>query len=167
MLRHLEQDISALIILLIHWCSGAKRDTLYSLSMTSLQHTALKCLRNLRLTQNEYVKKFPVIVFIHHLRNNTCYYSAGKHKPFTPQFPALSPFGVPMATHPHPGGSGAWTVRQSTQRQGSLKSNFTSKVQLHYENINDLKERLRLWLVEKVWMMLIVVITSACSVLSQ
>lgn len=132
--------------------------------MTSSQHTALKRLRNLRLTQNEYVKKFPVIVLIRHLRNNTCYYSAGKHKPFTPQFPVLSPFGVPMAIHPHPGGSGAWTVRQSTQRQGSLKSNFTSKVQLHYEKINDLKGRLRLWLAEKVWMILIIVITSACSV---
>lgn len=118
---------SALIILLIHWFSGAKWDTLYSLSMTSSQHAALKCLRNLRLTPN--VKKFPVIVLIQccYLRNNTCYYSAGKAQTPAPlnSLP-FHPFGVPVATHPHPGGSGAWTVRQSTQRQGSLKSNFMS-----------------------------------------
>lgn len=54
-------------------------------------------------------------------------------------------------------------VRQSRQRQGSLTSNFTSKVQLHYEKINNPKRPLWLWLIKKVRMMLIMVITSVCS----
>lgn len=48
----------ALIVLLIYWYSGAKRDTLCCLSMTGWQHAALKCLWNFRQTPNEYVKKF-------------------------------------------------------------------------------------------------------------
>lgn len=103
----------ALIVLWFADTEAPKRDTLYSLSMTFSQHTAMKCLRNSRRTPNEYVKKFPAILFIQccHLRTILAILLRERTNPAPLNSLPFHPFGVPMATHPHPGGSDAWTVR--------------------------------------------------------
>lgn len=120
--------------------------------MCSLYHDRLttysfrSVLRNLRLTPNEYVRKFPAIVSTQccHFGNNTCHYPAGKLKPLHPSILCPFPPSPPPASRWLPtrgGGDGAPTARGSDgadKRRGSLKSNFTL-VQLHYEKINDLE----------------------------
>lgn len=153
-----------LIILLIYWYHGGKRATLYSHSMTSSQHKAPKWLKF--KTDIEWVCQ------------EMSYHSLDAAQPLKEQYEPLfcrkaqtlypsilRPF-TPLASlwlpNPHPGGSGAWKVRQSTQRQGDHKSNF-SFFFFSSETINYLKGTLWLWLVHKVWIMLIMVISSVCS----
>lgn len=122
-------------------------------NMDSSQPTAQKCAWNLR-HQMSMLRNFP-------------WFSLDTARPLKEQYLPLfcrtaqtlhpsilcpfTPPGVPMATHSHPGGSNTCyceRVGQSRQRHGSLKSNFTSEVQPHYEKINNPKRPLWLRLVK-------------------